>query len=58
MNDVEKSQAKLHRMNIARIQLTLAGEALIYLARQESLMAELSREQLLTAALELAEDAE
>jgi hypothetical protein len=58
MNEAEAAQLELTRINIARIQLTLAGEAVAFIARQESLQAELAQAQFLAVALELMEDAE
>jgi hypothetical protein len=58
MNEAEAAQLELTRIDIARIQLTLAGEAVAFIARQESLQAELAQAQFLAVALELMEDAE
>ncbi|WP_158933767.1 hypothetical protein [Burkholderia sp. S171] len=58
MNDAEAAQLELTRINIARLHLTLAGEALAFIARQESLQTELAQAQFLAVALELMEDAE
>lgn len=58
MNDAEAVQLELTRINIARLQLTLAGEALAFIARQESLQAELAQAQFLAVALGLTEDVE
>jgi hypothetical protein len=58
MNEAEAVQLELTRINIARIQLTLAGEAVAFIARQESLQAELAQAQFRAVALELAEDLE
>jgi hypothetical protein len=58
MKNAEAVQLELTRINIARIQLTLAGEAVAFIARQESLQAELAQAQFLAVALELSEDVE
>jgi hypothetical protein len=58
MNEAEAVQLELTRINIARIQLILAGEAVAFIARQESLQAELAQAQFLAVALELMDDAE
>jgi len=58
MDYVEESQLELLRLNVLRLQLTLAGEAVVFLTRQEALKAELAKAQLLVGAMELSADAE